>query len=179
MPFNKLDHHILGNIRPRFTLKIKCDPLTAIDHIESKFVSDKSVSGIRANQLIFLKTPTYIQHYWSPEMSVRIERSEITGHILVNCLLGPRQAVWGMFALLYAAIILLTLFGTMYGFVKYQTTGETGILWILPVGILLFSSVFLSAKFGQKKGRDQMLHLVSFLYHSLIEITEVNRIEVK
>lgn len=177
MPFNRLDHHVLGSIRPRFTLQISCDSGTAIAHVESKFGTDKAVYGMRANQLIFLKTPSYLQHYWSPEMSVRIERSEITGKVFVNCLLGPRQAVWGMFALIYAAIILLTLFGTMYGFVKYQTTGETSNLWILPIGILLFSSVFISAKFGQRKGRDQMLHLVSFLYHSLSEITEVHRVE--
>jgi hypothetical protein len=177
MPFNRLDHHVLGSIRPRFTLRIGCEAIEAIDHIEQKFGTDKAVNGMRANQLIFLKTPSYLQHYWSPEMSVRIERSEITGSVFVNCLLGPRQAVWGMFALIYAAIILLTLFGSMYGFVKYQTTGETATLWILPVGILLFSTVFFSAKLGQRKGRDQMLHLVSFLYHSLAEITDVERVE--
>lgn len=177
MPFNRLDHNVLGKIRPRFILEIQCEPDIAIQLLEERIDLDRTVSGIRANQLVFLKTPKLLQHYWSPEMTVRIERSEITGKVFVHCLIGPRQAVWGMFALIYAAIILLTLFGTLYGFVKYQTYGDPYGLWILPLGLLLFSSVFISAKFGQKKGRDQMLHLVSFLYHTLSGITEVKRVE--
>jgi hypothetical protein len=61
--------------------------------------------------------------------------------------------------------------------VQYQTSGSSLYIWLIPIGIIAFSTVFIASKIGQRKGRDQMLHLVSFLYHSLKEIGDVERIE--
>lgn len=180
MPFNRSNHNILGEIRPRFTLKIDCEPAVALNKIKNNVINDTSVSSLRANHTqnyVFLNIPSWEQHYWSPEMSVRIEKGEFSGITTVNCLIGPRQSVWAMFTLIYASISILTLFGGMFGWVQYQTSGSSFYLWTLPIGALLWSSVFLSSKIGQKKGRDQMLHLVSFLYHSLTEVSdEVERV---
>jgi hypothetical protein len=41
----------------------------------------------------------------------------------------------------------------------------------------LIGTIFLFAKIGQKKGRDEMLHLVSFVYHHLAEIAPVERVK--
>jgi hypothetical protein len=177
MPFNRLNHTTLGEIRPRFALKIDSEPEKAMDYLEQRLRSDLSVAGMRANQqLLFLKTPLNLQHYWSPEMTVRIDKNEYTGETTVNCLIGPRQSVWAMFALVYAAIVLITSFGGMFGIVQYMTSGASLWIWLIPVGIVIFSSVFLTSKIGQKKGRDQMLHLVSFVYHALNEIGTVERV---
>jgi hypothetical protein len=150
-----------------------------MEHIEKGILSDKTVSGMRANSTVFLKTPCWLAHYWSPEMAVRIEKSEFSGNVIVSCMIGPRQAVWAMFALIYAAIVLITTFAGMFGLVQYSTSGSSPFLWVLPIGFVAFSTVFISAKIGQKKGRDQMLHLVSFLYHNLSEISTVERVERK
>lgn len=177
MSFNRFDHSILGEIRPRFKLKIPMDPEEALDKLEKTLYNEKTVSGERSKTYLFLKTPTWLQHYWSPEMSVRIEVEEWTDYTTVSCLVGPRQTVWAMFTFLYSFIIILSTFGGIYGIVKFQETGSMGWLWIIPAGIILTVSIFFTSKYGQKKGRDQMLHLVSFLYHSLNEITTVERIE--
>lgn len=177
MPFNRLNHSILGEIRPRFYLKTHLDPDEAADHIAASMEKEKTVSGVRTNRLIFLKTPSWLQHYWSPEMTVRIEKGEFADHTTICCLLGPRQSVWAMFALIYAAILLITTFGGMFGLVQYSTSGFSPWIWVLPIGLIALSTVFISAKLGQKKGRDQSLHLVSFLYHTLAEKGDVERIE--
>jgi hypothetical protein len=180
MPFNRLDHNILGEIRPRFTLKIVCEPEEALLHLKKCIINDTSVSSLRANHTknyVFLNIPSWNQHYWSPEMSVRVEKGEFSGAVTVHCLIGPRQSVWAMFTMFYAAISILTLFGGMFGFVQYQTSGSSTFLWTFPIGFFLWSTVFIASKIGQKQGRDQMLHLVSFLYHSLSEITTVERVE--
>ena len=176
MPFNRLNHSILGEIRPRFTLKIDCEPEVAIDHLIKSIKQDKTVTGEHYKQTVFVKTPSWMAHYWSPEMTVRIEQSEFSDLVLVHCLIGPRQAVWAMFALIYAAILLITCFGGMFGIVQYSTSGSSPWIYVIPAGIVLLSSVFITSKFGQRKGRDQMLHLVSFVYHSLSEICEPNRV---
>jgi len=176
MPFNRLNHTTLGEIRPRFALKIDGEPETAMNHIVERIHTDESVAGMRANpQLLFLKTPVHLQHYWSPEMAVRIEKSEFTGQTTVHCLIGPRQSVWAMFALIYAAIVLITSFGGMFGVVQYMTSGSSPWIWLIPVGVVCFSTVFITSRVGQQKARDQMLHLVSFIYHTLDEIGSVER----
>lgn len=179
MPFNRLNHSILGEIRPRFYLKTTLDPDICAQIIADSAEKDKTVTAVRTNRLIFLKTPSWLQHYWSPEMTVRIEKNEFAKHTTVCCLIGPRQTVWAMFAMIYAAILLVTLFGGMFGFVQYSTSGSSNYIYLFPLGLIAFSSVFITSKIGQKKGRDQMLHLVSFLYHSLHKHGDVERTEQK
>jgi hypothetical protein len=179
MPFNRLNHSILGEIRPRFYLKSSAQVEESLERMENNLSKDPYVSGLRSGEYIFLKTPKHLQHYWSPEMSVRIEESETKDFTRVCCLLGPRQTVWFMFTLIYSAITLITFFASIMGFVEYSRHGSSGFLWVIPIGIVLISSFFIVAKIGQKKGRDQMLHLVSYTYHALAEVGEVERLEVR
>ncbi len=175
MPFNRLNHSILGDIRPRFYLKTQTDVETCLVKIHDKLKEDKTVAGTRSGDLIFLKTPKNVQHYWSPEMTVRVETNEFIDYTRISCLIGPRQTVWVMFTFIYSALSIAILFGGMFGFVQYSQEGQSAWLWIIPFGAILVSSFFLAARYGQRKGRDQMLHLVSFLYHTLSEIGEVER----
>jgi len=62
---------------------------------------------------------------------------------------------------------MFSLFGGMYGLAQRNTGHATGWIWCFPVTFLLIIAVFISAKIGQRTGRDQMLHLVSVLYHAL------------
>ncbi len=177
MPFNRFNHSILGEIRPRFKLKISVPPEQALDHAAQRLYNDKTVSGERSDHLLFLKTPSWQRHYWSPEMTVRIEVEEFTDYTTVSCLVGPRQTVWALFTFMYAAIIIASTFGGIFAWVNYSETGASGWLWIFPIGVILTLSIFITSKIGQHKGRDQMLHLVSFIYHTLDEIGEVERLE--
>ncbi len=177
MPFNRLNHSILGEIRPRFYLKSMETPETLQKAVVEALAQDKTVASEVTEDLILLKIPRAHQHYWSPELTVRLENEEFTDYTLVSCLAGPKQSVWLMFTFIYALIGLATLFGGMFGLVSYSNSGATGWLWIIPLGTVLISTIFVSAKVGQKKGRDQTLHLVSFLYHALSETGALERVE--
>lgn len=177
MPFNRLDHSILGEIRPRFKLKIDIEPQKALNHCATKLFHDKTVSGDRSDHLIFLRIPSWQQHYWSPEMTVRIEQEEFMDYPTVSCLIGPKQTVWALFAFGYAALSILGLFGGIFSYVLYSNEGNSSWLWIAPVAVCLLIGLYFASKIGQNKGRDQMLHLVSFIYHSLDEIAKVERVE--
>ena len=177
MPFNRLNHSILGEIRPRFKLKIESKPDEALDFVETTLLDDKTVFGGRNDHMLNIKIPQWERHYWSPEMSVRIEVEEYTDFTTVSCLIGPKQSVWAMFTFIYAALVLLTTFGGIYGLVKYQEMGFTNWLWVIPIGTITILSIFVTSKMGQRKGRDQMLHLVSFIYHTLEKYTKVERLD--
>lgn len=176
MPFNKLNHPVLGWIRPRFALKIDCEPEKALEHLKARLKDDSSVSGVRSNAYVFVKIPSWLQHYWSPEISVRIEKQDYLEYTSVHCLLGPRQSVWVMFSLIYAVLAIVTVFGGIFGVVELDAHGSSLVIWALPVGLVLISTLFITSKTGQRKGRDEMLHLVSFVYHALDEIAQVERI---
>lgn len=177
MPFNRLNHSVLGQIRPRFALKISSEPEKALKHLAAGIPKDPTVEGVHSNHYVFLKLPEKEQHYWSPELSVRIEIEEFTDYTTVSCLVGPKQSVWTLWAFIYSSILLLTLFSTIYGFAQYNVQGSSIWLWIVPFGVLGLASAFVASKIGQRKGRDQMLHLISFVHHRLAELGPVERLE--
>lgn len=179
MPFNRLEHSVLGEIRPRFALKINAETEKAMAYLEEGFKKDPTVGGVFTRNHLFLKVPESEQHYWSPELTVRIEIEEFTDYTTVSCLVGPRQAVWALWAFIYTSILLLTLFSGFYGRAQYNVNGHPAWLYVVPFGILGLSSAFVAAKIGQSKGRNQMLHLISFVYHELSKIGPVERLERK
>jgi hypothetical protein len=100
MPFNRLNHSILGKIRLRFALKISGDSQTAIDHVVKYMTSDTSVSG----HLFFLRSQGEESHYWSPEMTVRIETEEYTESTTVSCLVGRDDQMLHLLSFLYHSL---------------------------------------------------------------------------
>lgn len=174
MPFNKLEHTYVGLLRPRFRLRTSLDPDKALEKVRLAMSQDQTVTGQVRMSYAFIKIPPPVAHYWSPELQVRIESDEFTNETIAACQLGPKQTVWAMFSLFYAVIILLSIFGGIWGFTQYQLGHQT--VWLyFPLGLLLVPTIFFLARAGQRKGRDEMLHLVSFLYHTLEEHGEVER----
>jgi hypothetical protein len=179
MPFNRLNHSVLGEIRPRFALKISEEPEKAMACLEEGFKRDDTVGGVFSKSHLFLKVPETEQHYWSPELSVRIEIEEFTNYTTVSCLVGPRQSVWALWAFIYTSILLVTLFSGFFGWAQYNVDGYSGWLWVVPFGVIGLSTAFIASKIGQSKGRNQMLHLISFVYHELSKLGPVERLERK
>ena len=178
MPFNRLNHSILGEIRPRFKLKSSLGPDEVFEKIKAHIEKDKTITGRVVDHYAIIGIPGEDIHYWSPELQIRAEVDEENPEFsIVRCLVGPRQTVWAMFSFFYAAIIIVSTFGGMYGLSRIQLGHSSNFVWFFPIGLLVFSSIYLTAKLGQKSGRDQMLHLVSFVYHTLDDHGSVERVE--
>lgn len=155
-------------IRPRFKLISKFSKDEVIEKVREALPKQKEVKGITRGNHIFLSIPDDKQHYWSPAMEVVVEEYKANkDKAYVRCLLGPKQTVWMMLMFFYIAICVAALFGGMYGLVKWNLGKESVFIWALPIAALLLAVVYFTAKYGQKKGRDQMLYLVSFLYHAI------------
>ncbi len=168
MPFNRLNHAVLGEIRPRFKLHSSIEPNQLAKIIVEAIKEDPSVIGHESNGLCMLKIPINDRHYWSPELTVRIEeRVDGKDGSYLSCLVGPQQSVWAMFAFIYGTIAMIAVFGGMYGLTQIELGKPSWMVWLFPIGIILLPSIYTLSKIGQKKGRNQMLHLISFLYHSV------------
>ncbi|MCB0403075.1 MAG: hypothetical protein KDD41_13390 [Flavobacteriales bacterium] len=155
-------------IRPRFKLISVRSNEEVLDKIEEALPKQKEVLGQRSKNHIFLRIPEKKQHYWSPFMEVVVDKYYDNEEMAyIRCILGPKQSIWVMLVFFYIFIGVLALFGGMYGLVKWNLGKETIFIWAFPVAFVLFGIIYGTAKYGQRKGRDQMLYLVSFLYHAI------------
>lgn len=177
MPFNKLNHAHLGEIRPRFKLHITLEAKEALDYIKTSIDEDKTVHGNIVMGHARLSIPADDRHYWSPELDVGIEKSEEGEGSMVRCLVGPKQSVWVMLMFFYSTVGIYTLFALMIGLSNWSLDKPATILWTVPLGLAIMPTIYFAAQSGQRKGRDQMLHLISFVYHVLDKHGQVERIE--
>jgi hypothetical protein len=55
----------------------------------------------------------------------------------------------------------------MYGFSKWSLGEFHFTVWALPIAIILMSTAYLSSKYGQKLGHDQVVTLKDFVRKAL------------
>lgn len=178
MPFNRKDKHNPGEIRPRFKLRTDHTKEEVFDLLEAFCKQDDSVLGRKVYDQYYLDIPNKDRHFWSPELRVTLEQDEENeGYTLVRVMVGPQYTVWAMFVFIYILLGLVSIFGGMYGFSQMSLGKPSPWIWAAPFGVLLFVSVYIIAKMGQKTGRDQTLHLVSVLYHSIGD-HKLERVEI-
>ncbi|MDF1697984.1 MAG: hypothetical protein P1U56_19205 [Saprospiraceae bacterium] len=96
------------------------------------------------------------KHYWSPHLSVTIEKDESGNGSILRGLYGPFPAVWTMFVFVYAIIALAIVIALVIGFANMSIDESSAILWAVPFLVLLFASMYYVSYFGQKKGHDQI-----------------------
>ena len=178
MPFNRKDKHNPGEIRPRFKLRTDYSKEEVFDLLDQFCKDDSSVLGRRVYDQYYLDIPNENRHFWSPELRVTLEDDEEQeGMTLVRVMVGPQYVVWTMFVFIYVILGLVSLFGGMYGFSQMSLGNKSPWIWCAPFGLVLFISVYIIAKMGQRTGRDQTLHLVSVLYHSIGD-HKLERVEI-
>jgi hypothetical protein len=178
MAFNSSDHSRIGAVLPRFRLRVNADAEEILERIDHTAKASQEVSPIRAHQYLILKIPSREREFWSPELQIQtFQDTHDKRKTLVRCVVGPSQSVWMFFTFIYSTIILLTLFGGMFGLVQYKLSNNSIFLWAWPIGTLAFLSIFAVSKYGQKKARNQTLRLVLFLIETLEQTWEVERVK--
>lgn len=179
MSFNKKDHHIDSEIRPRFKLVTDLSEEEVFDRLKKFTLEDKTVVGKKVLDQFYLDIPDYNDRtYWSPELRVTIEKDEydFPGKTLIRVLVGPRSNVWMLFVFIYSFLSLFSVFGGMYGLSQLNLGISTPWIWCFPITLMVIIGVWVIAKIGQSTSRDQTLHLVSVLYHA-VGLDDVERVE--
>jgi hypothetical protein len=179
LSFNKKDHHLDSEIRPRFKLVTDLSEDEVFARLKAFTLEDKTVVGKKVLDQFYLDIPDYNERtYWSPELRVTIEKDEYDhpGKTVIRVLVGPRSNVWTLFVFLYSFLAVLSVFGGMYGLSQLNMGKSTPWIWCFPVTLAIIFGVWLIAKIGQTSARDQTLHLVSALYHA-IGLDDLERIE--
>ncbi len=105
------------------------------------------------------------QHFWSPQLTVTVE--EVDGKTEIRGLYGPKPSVWTMFIFFYCILGFLTIISAMVGFSNLSLDKPAGILWLTPVFMILFLSIYLVSNFGKSIGKNQLIVLHNFFESSL------------
>lgn len=174
MAFNKNNPIDAIKVRPRFKLYSGLKEEEVIKRLLNKIEEDETIIGRKRHNSIDFSMPKNEMHYWSPELHVLIEKSEEKEGACLSCLLGPQQNVWLTFVFVFTIIGLVTFFGGMFALVKLQLGNPSLWLLLFPLAFILVLGVYLISYFGKKKGHQQSLHLLRFIY-SVIDGEEILR----
>lgn len=149
------------HIRPKYLLLSHLSPDKIAEKISSLLRESKSITGRVINNNVYLQLPKKDLKYWSPELSVKISKTD-KGSVIKG-IAGPNPKIWATFMVLYGMSIMLLIFGGILG-VSGKMLGIDSV-WILsvPGSILLFILIFIASKYGERLGKNQLLLLREFL----------------
>jgi hypothetical protein len=133
--------------------------------IEGLIEHKEEVTGNTLENHAYLKIPEKDKHYWSPEFHVTVEKRDKGS--LVRGVVGPNPRVWTMFMFFYSGAVVLFFLGTSMGVSQWMLGMDAPWLWSIPACILLYLIILGSAKYGQYRGRKQMIRLWRFLDHAI------------
>ena len=158
-------------VRPRYRRITHIPPCQVIDQVLEGLIAKKGVVGNTLENHAYLRIPKEDQHYWSPEFDVTVEKYEKGA--LVRGVVGPKPKVWTMFMFLYSGVIVFFFLGVAMGVSQWMLGMDAPWLWSIPVCIGLWFLILFSAKFGQMKGKRQMVRLWKFLDEAVDRSEEV------
>jgi hypothetical protein len=153
--------------RPRFKMFTH---LTKEEYAENlkKYLADHKdeFSGNINKEVATICVETAYDNYWKPRLSLRIEIED--DETVIRGVFGPSSAVWTFFMFLYFffSIMWMTFF-TMY-YVENQIKSAE-FPWALSASFVMLFCIFLTyaaARFGQYKGKEEMLKLRRFAEES-------------
>jgi len=163
MPFNKLDDTAIGKIKPRFKLESPESKQDMMALILAEAKKDDTVRSSSHTHHIGIQCPAEHQHYWSPVMNLSFDWDDFDNKLYIRGVIGPNDKVWTMFMFFYIGIIMIGLFGGIWALTKWQVHDDASLLFIIPLSIFIFGSIFSTVKYGKRKAHTQMIHLLRFL----------------
>ena len=162
MPQNPEDHLPPYRVRPRFETETVCTMEELAQKIIDALAQENApCKGKIRHGYVSFTIPESEQHYWSPQLDISFEESE--KGCLVRGLYGPRPAVWTMFVFFYSLIAFALMVIIVIGYSRYSLGHSANILYLVPILVMTFLTLYFVAFAGQRMGHDQMLLLHNFI----------------
>lgn len=158
----------ITHIRPRFRFTLSLSEKEVHQRISQQKDKDDYLIVRTEGDQYKLDIPIKDRHYWTPQMSFRVEKDwDDPAKTEVRGLIGPRPAVWTMFTLIYLAIGTLGFSLSFWGLSKWMLGEFSQWVWAFPISLLIMLTAYRAGKYGEKLGHDQMEVLKDFLRASL------------
>ena len=153
-------------IRPRFNIETDQTQTEITGQIRKEIdKSNGNCYGKILNNHIVLMIPKGKQRFWSPELSIEIDRSGERS--VLRCILGPKSTVWTLFVTFYGLSVFIGLIGLVLGLSQWSIGMKPLGLWLVPVSFILILTAYFIALFGQKLAYKEMVYLRDVLNSAL------------
>lgn len=155
-------------IRPRFRRDLPWPQEEVLTRLEEALQNrEGEIVGFRVDHHFTLRMPPEERHFWSPQLQLEVEEQEEGS--LLRGLFGPSPSVWLLFVFFYGALGFAGTVILVIGLSQWSLDLPAGILLLLPVIGFFIAMVYLTARTGQKLGKDEMVRLQDFLDEALEE----------
>ncbi len=147
-----------ARMRPRFELVVSTSAEETVEQIrEGLDRSDRPYEGHFYPKHVEIRIAESERSFWSPELILQVE-DDNEGAILRGRF-GPRQNLWTLFVAMYSALAFGTLVGLILGSSQATLSQPAWGLWLVPICLVLASSVYGSALIGRSLGGEQIVEL--------------------
>jgi len=82
-------------------------------------------------------------------------------------MVGPNGKVWATFMVYYGLSVMVLLFGGSFGISQWFLGIESFWIWSIPLSVLMYVTIILAARYGQRLGKEQHLTLRYFLNEAI------------
>lgn len=149
-------------MQPTFRVQLPWDMDEAKHRIRHAIRSEELVKHAEsAGPVIDFKIEAAEQRFWSPHLSVQLNRSDESDSTEAFCRFSPRPEIWTMVMAIYL-VAACCLFGAMiYGFVQWMMGQSPWSLIVIPIAVLVIVGLHVASLIGQGWSRDQMQVLKS------------------
>lgn len=154
-------------LRPRFKFDVNADNEKLLQGFEKAKNDQSDFVVSRIDDHVFIKFPKQVQHFWSPQLHLEINKKDIDNST-VHGLFGPNPTVWTMFMFFHFVVV-----GLFFGFVIWAYTNATlGNSYAIQLFLTLFMVViwfvlYFAGRIGRAKGKPEMYLLHNFMKETL------------
>lgn len=157
-------------MQPTFRVELPWDIEDAKIRIKRAIRSEELVKHAdSAGQVIDYKIESSNQRFWSPHLSVHLNRSESLQSTEAFCRFSPRPEIWTMVMAIYMMSACFLCGSLIFGFVQWTMGNTPWSLIVVPVSIFVIAGLHTASLMGQGWSRDQM-HLLRSRWDRTLEI---------
>ena len=144
-------------MQPTFRVELPWEIEEAKNRIRRAIRSDElSRHADSAGWVIDYQIEASQKRFWSPHLSVQLNRTDQPQSTEAFCRFSPRPEIWTMVMAIYL-VAACCLFGALiFGFVQWSMGNAPWSLMVLPIAILVIAGLHLASLVGQGWSRDQM-----------------------
>lgn len=142
-------------MRPTFEIALAVDPQRVLAALRERLKDREcAASGSVLREGAEMHTASAQQHFWSPTLSIQIERRD--GGDVLRGRFAPSPSVWMLFIGVYGIIAMGGLAGALYGISQlmlgWSPTGFTAVPAAAALAAFVYGAVFI----GQGLGAEEM-----------------------
>jgi len=148
-------------LRPTFTVTLRVDRASAIDHIRAGLAKDPRFAGRwrSKGRWAEIHVPHAVRRFWSPHLSLRIDENPGDGGCTLFGRFAPDPEVWTLFMFVYVGVAFLSVFGAVLGYAQWASGEAAWGLWGVWAGVPVLALIHMAGAVGQRLGQDQMASL--------------------